>query len=307
MGDAARWQIEVEIRHAELKGLEAALEDEADAILTEAISEADPLDNHPDDVWRLRAIAAERAGADALAATVRRALAATRDKDAAITVVPLGPRDWVAEVERDAPPIALGRFLIHGSHHRATRTGRTPLRIDAGFAFGSGRHQTTRGCLRLIEAARARRTHLRRALDLGTGSGILAVAIARLWHCPVVASDIDPESVRACRHAAAINGVAAHVLPVESDGLEAAEIREAAPFDLIAANILAGPLVRLAPRLVPALAPRGLIVLSGLLRRQEAAVLAAYRARGCVLSHRLRDGEWTTLALRRPRAGVHWS
>lgn len=306
-GDSARWQIEVELPYTALGALEAALEDHADAILTEAVIEAHPLENRPDDVWRLRAIAADREAAEALAARAREALAGAGIGDGTLRLVTLAPRNWTAEVERDAPPIALGRFLIHGSHHQISSTGHLALRIDAGLAFGSGRHQTTRGCLSLIEAEFNRRRHIRRALDLGTGSGILAIAIARLWHCEVMASDIDPDSVLACRRAANDNDVGVHVRAVASAGFTAPALREGAPFDLIVANILAGPLVALAPAVIKRLDRRGLLVLSGLLVRQEAEVLAAYRARGCALVTRRRDGDWSTLGLRRLAGRAHWS
>ena len=302
-----RWQIEIELRYADLAMLEAALEDGADAILTEAIVEAHPLENHPDDVWRFRALTADEASAAALAAQAREVLSDHGQVNALIKVVALAPRNWAAEVERDAPPIAVGRFLIHGSHHTVSRPGRLPLRIDAGLAFGSGRHQTTRGCLRLIEELFNRRRHLDHALDLGTGSGILAVAIAKLWRCQVMASDIDAEAVRATRRAACENHVGPLVHAVQGAGLEDSKVRQAAPYDLIVANILAGPLITLAPEIVGALAPGGRLLLSGLLRRQEAEVLAAYRAHGALPVRILRDGEWTTIGLRPGRPRLHWS
>ena len=305
--EGTRWQVEIELRYTDLAMLETALADEAEAILTEAIVEAHPLENHPDDIWRLRALTSDEASATALAAQARDVLSDSGQNAVPIRIVALAPRNWAAEVERDAPPIAVGRFLIHGSHHAVERSGRLPLRIDAGLAFGSGRHQTTRGCLRLIEELFNRRRHLDRALDLGTGSGILAVAIARLWRCKVVASDIDLEAVLATRRAACENHVGPLVHAMQGAGLEEVRIRQAAPYDLIVANILAGPLIALAPEIVGALAPDGRLLLSGLLRRQEAEVLAAYRAHGALPVRLLRDGEWTTIGLRHRRRRVDWS
>lgn len=305
--EGKRWQIEVELRYADLTLLEAALEGDAEAILTEAIVEAHPLENHPDDVWRLRALTSDEASATELAARARDVLSGTDQAAASIRMVALAPRNWAAEVERAAPPIAVGRFLIHGGHHAVSRSGRLALRIDAGLAFGSGRHQTTRGCLRLIESEYNRRRRLTRALDLGTGSGILAVAIAKLWRCPVIATDIDGDAVRAAHQAAQQNHVAQLVDALQAAGLDDARVRQAAPYDLIVANILAGPLIALAPEIIDVLAPKGRLILSGLLRRQEAEVLAAYRAHGALPARLARDGEWTTIGLRRGRPRVHWS
>jgi ribosomal protein L11 methyltransferase len=290
--DGARWQIEFEARHGRLGALEAALEPWSEALSTEAIEEAEPLASRPEDRWRLRAIAVGRAAAERIAAAARTLL----EPGAEIAVATLPARDWVAEVERGAPPIRCGRFLIHGSHQRMGPCGRLSLVIDAGLAFGSGHHATTRGCLVLIERLARRRRRLTRALDLGAGSGVLAVAIARLWHCPVLAADLDPEAVRASRRAACANAVAPSLRAVRSRGLAAPAVRQGAPYDLIVANILAGPLIGLAPSLARALAPAGRMVLSGLLREQEGAVIAACRARRLVAVDRLREGAWSTLA-----------
>ena len=297
------YQVTIRVRYGALAALEAALEPLADALLSEAIVEAHPLENRPDDEWRLRAIAPNQATANHLAAVARRVHAEVRRPSEGIAIEAVPEIDWVAHVERDAPPIALGRFLIYAAHHAVDPCGHVGLRIEAGLAFGSGRHATTQGCLRLIERARRRGLAVHRALDLGAGSGILAIAVAHLWHRPVIAADIDPLSVAASRLAARANRVGTLIHPVRSRGLDARVVARGRPYDLICANILAGPLVLLAPKLRRVLSPGGLLVLSGILARQEATVLAAYRAQGLALKRRLIDGDWTTLALARgPRA-----
>ncbi len=306
MADSARFQVAIGLRYRALPALEAALEPLADALLSEAVVEGHPLENRPDDEWRLRAIAPDAESADQIANEARRVLASTGQPSDAVMVEPVPALDWVAHVEREAPPIALGRFLIHAAHHRVDPRGRIPLRIEAGLAFGSGRHATTQGCLRLIERAARRRLALHRALDLGAGSGILAIAIATLWRKPIIAADIDPLSVAASRIAAQTNHVGALIRAVRSQGLGASAVARGGPYDLICANILAGPLVALAPGLRRVLASRGLLVLSGILVRQEATVLAAYRAQGLVLKRRLIDGDWTTLALGRGPGRQGW-
>lgn len=211
----------------------------------------------------------------------------------------LPPTDWLAENRKDFPPIAVGRYLVLGAHHRmAPPAGATVLRLDAGPAFGSGSHESTRGCLLALDAlARARR--FRRPLDLGCGSGILALAMARTWKRPVLAADIDPVAVDNARANARRNGLAGSVRAVVSDGLAADAVRRAAPFDLVAANILARPLTRLAPAIGAVLAPGGRVVLAGILGSQEAQVLAAYRPQGMALRRRIPMGDWVTLVLGR--------
>lgn len=209
----------------------------------------------------------------------------------------LPPTDWLAENRKSFPPIAAGRYTVLATHHPAPRsTGRIVLRLDAGPAFGSGSHETTRGCLIALDRlARARR--FRRPLDLGCGSGILALAMARTWRRKVLAADIDPVAAAAARANARRNGLGGLVRAVVSDGFASRRVGRAAPFDLIVANILARPLCRMAPALAAALAAGGGVVLSGILRAQEAQVLAAYRAQGLRLRRCLVLGEWVTLVL----------
>jgi ribosomal protein L11 methyltransferase len=206
------------------------------------------------------------------------------------------PRDWLAASAASFPPLMIGRYFVHGSHHRgAVPAGRTGLRIDAATAFGTGEHATTRGCLLALDAL-ARRGPRRRVLDMGTGTGILAIAAAKTWRRPVLARDIDHESVRVARINAQRNGVAALVRARPADGYVTRGI-SGRPFDLVCANILARPLMRMAPRLAGALAPGGIAVLSGLLARQERAVLAAHRAQRLVLRRRIAHDGWHTLMM----------
>jgi ribosomal protein L11 methyltransferase len=304
--DSARFQVVIRLRYRVLPALEAALEPLADVLLSEAVVEDHPLENRPDDEWRLLAIVPNRPAAAHLADEARRVLADSGQPTDGIAIEPVPALDWIAHVERDAPPIALGRFLISAAHHEVDPRGRVALRIEAGLAFGSGRHATTQGCLRLIERAARRGLAVRHALDLGAGSGILAIAIAQLWRRPVIAADIDPLSVAASRVAARVNHVGSLIRAIQSRGIASRAVANGGPYDLICANILAGPLIALAPRLRRALAPRGVLVLSGILVRQEAAVLAAYRGQGLALKRRLIDGDWTTLALARGPRRLGW-
>ena len=213
-----------------------------------------------------------------------------------ITRVP--SMDWVAETLRNFPPISVGRYFIHGSHFtERPPASRIRLQIDAGTAFGSGEHATTKGCLEALDWL-ARRRSFRNPLDLGCGSGILALAIAKTWPVAVLASDIDPESVRVTNYNAHRNGEAAKVKAIVSDGYRNPEIGRNASYDLIVANILARPLAAMAPALARHLAPGGIAVLSGLFDVQERWILNAHRSQGLFLIRRVvADENWRALII----------
>jgi ribosomal protein L11 methyltransferase len=216
-----------------------------------------------------------------------------------VIVEQLPDLDWVAESQKALPPVRAGRFHIHGSHVSGPPPAASiPILIDANTAFGTGRHETTRGCL-IVLTRLAKRRRFRRPLDLGCGSGVLAIAMAKLWPVVVLAADNDRTALRVARDNARINGVAARLRCVTSDGYANAALARRAPFDLIVANILAEPLAAMAADLARHLAPGGVAVLSGLLAGQERAVLAPHRGRGLRLAARVLLGDWATLVLRR--------
>jgi ribosomal protein L11 methyltransferase len=216
-----------------------------------------------------------------------------------VSIERLTPRDWVTENQQSFPPIRVGGFFVHGSHYsQAPPPGSIALRIDAATAFGTGEHATTRGCL-LALTALAKRRRFRRPLDVGTGTGILAMAAARRWSCKVLAGDIDPGSLHVARVNLHANRLAGLIRLVRSDGYRHPAIRRAGPFDLVTANILARPLAAMAGDLAASLAGDGVAVLSGLLTRQVPLVLAAHRAHRLVLRRRIAVEGWETLVLSR--------
>lgn len=219
---------------------------------------------------------------------------------AAFTTSRLDPRDWVAQVRRELTPVPAGRFVVHGRHDRARiPLSKIGLEIEAAMAFGTGHHPTTLGCLLALDGLAQRGWRGGVVFDVGCGTGVLALGAARLWpKARVVAGDIDPTSVAATRTNARANR-APGVLAVEAAGLSHPVFRRMGPADLIFANILAGPLKRLAPSIAGALAPGGRAVLSGILTRQAAGVVAVARGHGLWVERRLTLGEWTTLLLRR--------
>ena len=211
-------------------------------------------------------------------------------------------RDWVRESLAGLAPVSAGRFFLHGSHDRALRrAGGIAMEIDAGTAFGTGHHGTTKGCLMALDSLLKRRRPAR-VFDLGTGTGVLALAAAKALRHKVLATDIDAEAVRVTALNARHNGVGPLIRAVTAAGLHAPAVHAHAPFDLIFANILAKPLERLATGIATLLAPGGHVILSGLTRDQERWIVACYRARGLVLAQALRLDNWVVLVMQRKSA-----
>ncbi|MEM1277068.1 MAG: 50S ribosomal protein L11 methyltransferase [Pseudomonadota bacterium] len=212
----------------------------------------------------------------------------------------LDDRDWVAQVRRELTPVSAGRFVVHGAHDAAgVGLHQIGLRIEAAMAFGTGHHGTTQGCLLLLDRLARRGLVAERVADIGCGTGVLAMAAARLFRCKGIATDIDPIAVATARENLRINRVGGLVLTARTSGTRGALYRSKAPFDLIFANILAIPLKRLAPEIRAILAPRGRAILSGLLTRQIPGVAAVYRSHGLMIEERITLGEWTSLVVRR--------
>jgi len=218
----------------------------------------------------------------------------------AMRIVPVMDENWVARALEGLPPVQAGRFFIHGSHNeQRVPANAIGLRIEASYAFGTGHHGTTRGCLLAFDAL-AKHRCFRNALDLGCGTGVLAMAFVRSAHRPAVATDIDPLAAAKTRENARLNRAAPLMRVSDGDGFHAAYIADGAPYDLIFANILARPLVKLMPGIRRHLAPGGNAILSGLLDEQANGVLAAARSQGLRLVRRGALEGWVTLTLARP-------
>jgi ribosomal protein L11 methyltransferase len=240
---------------------------------------------HPPDRAAVRALVAEAAGAKIARALVFAGVPA---------------RDWIRAGLDALPPVEAGRFVLHGSHDRGrAAVNRIAIEIDAGLAFGTGHHGTTRGCLLALDRLARRRKRTSTVLDLGTGSGVLAIAAAKALRGPIAASDIDARALRTARDNARRNAVAARIAFVHATDVPA-RLRHGGPFDIVLANILLGPLQRLAVPLTGVLAPCGRLILSGLLAKQGRAALAVYRTQGLALERRVELEGWVTLVLRRP-------
>jgi ribosomal protein L11 methyltransferase len=302
---ADSWKVSLPCTREEAEGLKEdisplALLDVPPVLMT---SEPDP--SRPDE-WRMDAYFAEPPTAEML--RLLRALAPTAGA-AEPAIEKVEDRDWVTLSQQGLEPMRAGRFFVHTPAHRASvPADAIALEIDAGRAFGTGQHETTSGCLTAISRLRDQGALFKNLLDLGTGTGLLAFAALRLWPAArAVASDVDPVAIEVAEENAAVNAVRlgrghGQVELVVADGMAHPRLRARAPYDLILANILAGPLIELAPSVSAGLAPGGRLILAGLLEGQAEAVAAAYRRHGLMLSSRVENGEWPTLLMRKRKA-----
>lgn len=270
--------------------------------------------------WRLDVYFEEEPGPDALAAVA--ALAPSAGTPPSVEALP--DADWVTMSQAGLEPVVAGRFVVHaGADHPAPPPGGRAFRIDAGLAFGTGQHATTTGCLLMLDACRRRGLVFRDVIDLGTGTGLLAFAAHHLWPAArLTATDIDPVAVRVAAGNAEANRVPLGRLPgrvalLAADGMAHPRLARRGPYDLVIANILAGPLIDLAAPVAEATAAGGTAILSGLLERQADGVARAWRRAGFRLAERLVIGDWATLRLvrvarerrarARPSVGGNWA
>lgn len=217
------------------------------------------------------------------------------------SVAPIDPEiNWVARSLEGLAPVIAGGFYVYGSHETGpVPGGLTPMKIDAAQAFGTGHHETTTGCLEAIDKVLKRRKP-RHMIDVGTGTGVLAIALAKRTRSTVIASDIDPISVTTTIENAAQNGVGTQIVALEATGVNHPTIQRNAPYDLIVANILAGPLMALAPAIGKIAQKGAVVILSGILQHQARGVINAYARQGMVLNQKLQRKDWTTLILEMP-------
>jgi ribosomal protein L11 methyltransferase len=288
----APWHLVAEVHGSEAASAVFAILDETAAALS--AFETAPL------AWRIEAYPPRRLLTPALTARLTLAAIAAGGALVEIAETRLPERDWLAENRLAFPPLRIGRFFVYGSHHQGgVPTGTIGIMVDAAAAFGTGEHPSTRACLMALDLL-ARRRRFRRPVDIGTGTGILAIAAAKMLRRCVGARDLDAGAVRIARHNVAHNGVVSLVRVGPMPGYRGRNLRRKG-HDLVFANILARPLALQAADLGRHLAPGGRAVLSGLLKRQEPIVLAPHRGVGIVLERRLVVDGWSTLILRSRR------
>jgi ribosomal protein L11 methyltransferase len=301
------WKVTLPCTRAEAEALRddispLAMLDEPPVLMT---SEADPASP---EAWRLDAYFSAPPSAEMVG--MLKALAPSSG-GAEPEVASVEDEDWVTLSQAGLEPIRAGRFFVHTPAHRdSVPPDAIGLEIDAGRAFGTGQHETTSGCLVALSRLKDGGASFSDIVDLGTGTGLLAFAALKLWPAArVAASDIDPVSIEVTAENAEINGVRLgrprrHVELAVAAGLDHPRLKLRAPYDLILANILAGPLIELAPSVAAALAPGGRLILAGLLDHQAARVANAYRRQGLMLTSRIDRGEWPTLVMRKRRSAV---
>lgn len=219
---------------------------------------------------------------------------------ATFVVSELPDEDWVAKVRRDLAPVEAGRFFVYGSHDAdALPQNKVGLLVEAAMAFGTGHHGTTKGCLTALETLIEQGFKPCSVADIGCGTAVLAMAAAKVWECPILASDIDEIAVETASANAVENGLSGRINCIEAAGFDHAEISQAAPFELVFANILKGPLINLAGDMANSTLNDGYIILSGLLTSQSQEVVAAYVKTGFQLVDESAIGEWVTLSMKK--------
>jgi ribosomal protein L11 methyltransferase len=289
------WTITVRVPANAAEPFEAALDGFCQSVSILGIG------NGSDGVADVIGIAKSHPERHALDVALNLAAAAAGTPVPVASVAHLEDRDWLAENLAQFPAITVGRFHIYGEHiAEPPPPGLIGLRIDAGTAFGTGEHPSTAGCLLALGELKGRRIRL--AYDIGCGSGILAIAMAKLFRCPVIALDIDPRAIAMTRHHAKFNGVAPLVRTAVADGYRSPLLRLSNRADVITSNILARPLRRLAPSLATHLAPGGTAILAGFVARDENAVRARHQAHGLTYSHSIPVNTWRTLVMTAPVA-----
>ncbi|MDR6787827.1 ribosomal protein L11 methyltransferase [Sphingomonas sp. BE138] len=286
--DIDSWRVTLPCTRAEAEAIDAADDLAIDAVLMTTEEVEDDRER-----WRLDAYCEHEPDPAMLAALIALVPSAA---GAAPVVTPLTAQDWVTMSQAGLEPIREGRFVVHTSAHPVDApAGSRAFLIDAGQAFGTGHHATTSGCLAMLDALAGR--PIVNVIDLGTGTGLLAFAAAHLWpEATVTATDIDPAAIEVTRENMALNNVDGIELIV-ADGALSEAIRAGAPYDLLIANILAGPLISMAPEVAAIAAPGASIVLAGLLETQRGEVERAFTTCGCIVEEVDRRGDWSILRL----------
>ncbi|MBC6441356.1 MAG: 50S ribosomal protein L11 methyltransferase [Rhodospirillales bacterium] len=292
MTGTSTWQVSVTLAKEMVAATDTAFEEAGALALT-------TFELAPDGDWTVTALFDSEPTTEGLQAQIAQALGATA-AIMPIAIEEVAERDWIAETVEAFPPIAIGPFWVHGSHAEPPDPDRVPIMMDAGIAFGSGEHATTEGCMLALAALRDRGFQPSNALDMGCGSGILAIAAVKLHDCFVLAVDIDPASADFAADAARANGAWQRITAMTGDGYTIAEVGARAPYDLVLANILANPLIAMAPDLAAVLKPGGVAILSGMLATQADDVQAAHQQVGLTLLERIDLRDWATLSMMKP-------
>jgi len=289
------WVIAIHVPLAQVKAVELAFEDMAAAVASFEQSEKDA-------AWKTEIVCEAAPDREEVKRRLEIFAAANGCAVPSYSIDKAETKDWMSDLQKSFPAFRVGRFFIHGSHITPPpRTGMIPLLIDAGMAFGSGEHATTAACLDALDRMMKRKgRHIRGPmLDMGCGSGILAIGMAKYWKQKALAVDLDKPSVRVAAENMRLNRVRQWVPTAAGDGFHSRLVKASGPYTVIAANILARPLIGMAKDMRRATAKGGTIILSGLLNWQEQRVLAAYVTQGFTLQQKIRRNGWSALVLKR--------
>ncbi len=291
------WRIKIRAPSGAAGAFQDALEPYCMAVSAMAETDAPDADD-PEGFWRIEGFAGAEPDQKAITLAIDKAARGFGMEPPEPKIRLLPPRDWLAGNLADFPPNRIGRYFIHGSHFEGRLpAGQVAIRLDAGTAFGSGEHPSTAACLAVLDRL-AKATKVHHPLDMGCGSGILALAMAKTWKVPVIACDTDAEAVRVTALNARLNGVGRLVRARAGPGYLTPLVAQGGPYDLITANILARPLCRMAGAAAGALAKGGVVVLSGLLARDGPQVIASHRAHGLRLHRAFVLDGWRTLVMK---------
>jgi ribosomal protein L11 methyltransferase len=291
--------VEFTVKFAYVEKFSDVFESIADVVSSFEYMESKDVESRPDDIWMVQLYFEHGCNEEKVTQQIGELASDLGVTIGGVNCYYLDDRDWVTEVQQSFPAITIGRYFIHSSFYGGKKpTNKYRLLINPARAFGTGEHETTKGCLLAISCLSKKR-NFHNILDMGCGSGILAIAMAKAWKKPVLASDIDQQAVRTTKENALLNQVDQFVSASLADGYKSKLIIESGPYDLITSNILAKPLKKFAHELSANLTNDGVAILSGLLAHQERMVLAAYRAQGLHLIKRIKFNCWHTLVVGR--------
>lgn len=286
------WRVFFQANQMQAEHLGTALEEHALAVSW--FESKDP------DMWIIEAIKTHKPSVEEIQKIISPICKMLNIETPSINIEEIPDTDWLEATWRNFPPQQIGRYYVYGSHTKPlSPKDSIALEINAATAFGSGEHETTTGCLLTLDDLALEGQKFHKSLDMGCGSGILALAIAKTWAVPVVAADNDPESVRVTLYNATLNQCSSLIEAYVSEGFKASEVKNHGPYDLIVANILADPLLQMAEELSQNLAPKGMVILSGLLSRHQKDIIDAYKKQGIQLISLRTINDWVALLLKK--------
>lgn len=297
---AVSWVVYFKCKHKQLVSFIDELEEYYSDISFFEDDETLHIDPMPDDDWRVELYFPKKPSLEDITKQIEQIAAKNNVHEAfQLQLDEIQDRDWVAEIRANSKPFIVGDFCVYNTHHQFDFPDKIPLIIDPTRAFGSGEHYTTKSCIQALSDLKQRDLEIEKGLDVGCGSGILAIAMAKLWKKPIIASDIEEQSVIIATDNVALNNESDMVTLLLSDGYAAELISKNSPYDIITCNILAIPLIRMASDLAANLKSGGYAILAGFLQSQEQQVIEAHENEGLSFISKIIDAQWSTIIFRK--------